>query len=159
MTSASVEVLDGVRDSKQMTARQRARYEGCIKSASIAWAVGSASEGEIDELGIVPATCLAMRRAIDDLVYPPNHLLIDYISLPDCACPQTVAPQGRLPLAEHRGRLGAGQNRAGCLHDRAGRASTRVTALPATRATAPPCTARRSRTWARRRFTGRASDR
>ncbi len=88
------QVLDGVRDSKQMTARQRERYEGCIKSVSIAWAVGSASEGEIDRLGIVPATCLAMQRAIDDLVYPPNHLLIDYISLRDCACPQLSLPKG-----------------------------------------------------------------
>ena len=87
-------VLDGVRDSKQMTARQRARYEGCIKSVSIAWGVGSASEGEIDQLGIVPATCLAMQRAIDELVYPPNHLLIDYISMRDCACPQLSLPKG-----------------------------------------------------------------
>jgi len=88
------EILDGVRDSKQMTARQRERYEGCIKSVSIAWAVGSASESEIDQLGIVPATCLAMQRAIDEMVYPPNHLLIDYISLHDCACPQLSLPKG-----------------------------------------------------------------
>ncbi len=88
------EVLDGVRDSKQMTARQREKYEGCIKSVSIAWALGSATEGEIDEQGIVPATCLAMQRAIDQLVYPPSHLLIDYISLRDCACPQLSLPKG-----------------------------------------------------------------
>ena len=88
------EVLDGVRDSKQMTARQRERYEGCIKSVSIAWAVGSASETEIDQLGILPATCLAMQRTIDKLVYPPNYLLIDYISLHDCACPQLSLPKG-----------------------------------------------------------------
>lgn len=88
------EVLDGVRDSKQMTARQRERYEGCIKSVSIAWAVGSASETEIDQLGILPATCLAMQRTLNELVYPPNHLLIDYISLRDCACPQLSLPKG-----------------------------------------------------------------
>jgi ribonuclease HII len=88
------EVLAGVRDSKQMTARQRERYEGCIKSVSIAWAVGFASEGEIDAMGIVPATCLAMQRAIDSLVYPPNYLLIDYISLHDCTCPQLSLPKG-----------------------------------------------------------------
>jgi ribonuclease HII len=88
------DVLTGVRDSKQMTAHQRDRYEGCIKSVSIAWAVGFASEGEIDAMGIVPATCLAMQRSIDNLVYPPNYLLIDYISLHDCTCPQLSLPKG-----------------------------------------------------------------
>ena len=88
------ELLSGVRDSKQMTPRERWRWEGCIKSASIAWAVGSASESEIDESGIVKATCLAMQRALDQLVYPPDHLLIDYISLHDCKCPQLSLPKG-----------------------------------------------------------------
>ena len=88
------ELLSGVRDSKQMTARQRDRYDGCIQSVSISWAVGTASEAEIDALGIVEATCQAMQRAIDELVYPPNHLLIDYISLHDCACPQLSLPKG-----------------------------------------------------------------
>jgi ribonuclease HII len=77
-----------------MTPRERWRWEGCIKSASIAWAVGSASESEIDESGIVKATCLAMQRALDQLVYPPDHLLIDYISLHDCKCPQLSLPKG-----------------------------------------------------------------
>lgn len=88
------ELLSGVRDSKQMTPKERARWEGCIKSTSITWAVGSASELEIDEKGIVAATCLAMQRAIDQLVYPPDHLLVDYISLHDCQCPQLSLPKG-----------------------------------------------------------------
>lgn len=87
-------LLSGVRDSKQMTSRKRLRWVGCIKSASIAWAVGSASESEIDDKGIVKATCLAMERAIDQLVYPPDHLLIDYIALHDCKCPQLSLPKG-----------------------------------------------------------------
>jgi ribonuclease HII len=88
------ELLSGVRDSKQMTSKERWRWEGCIKSASIAWAVGSASEREIDENGIVEATRKAMQRALDQLVYPPDHLLIDYISLHDCKCPQLSLPKG-----------------------------------------------------------------
>ena len=88
------DLLSGVRDSKQMTPRERWRWEGCIKSASIGWSVGSASESEIDESGIVEATCLAMQRALDQLVYPPDHLLIDYISLHDCKCPQLSLPKG-----------------------------------------------------------------
>jgi len=88
------DLLSGVTDSKQMTAKARSRWEECIKSASISWAVGSASETEIDEKGIVEATCLAMQRALDQLVYPPEYLLVDYISLHDCRCPQLSLPKG-----------------------------------------------------------------
>ena len=88
------QLLSGVRDSKQMTARQRQNWEGCIKSVSVAWAVACASEAEIDENGIVEATCMAMQRAIDELVYPPNHLLVDYIAIRDCSYPQLSLPKG-----------------------------------------------------------------
>lgn len=88
------DLLSGVRDSKQMSARERLRWEACIKSASVAWAVGFATEGEIDGQGIVAASCLAMLRALERLVCAPEHLLIDYIALPDCGCPQTSLPKG-----------------------------------------------------------------
>jgi ribonuclease HII len=87
-------LLSGVRDSKRMTARQRQRWEGCIKSASIAWAVAGASNEEIDEIGIVPATCLAMRRAISEISNPPRYLLVDYINIEDCSSPQLSIPKG-----------------------------------------------------------------
>lgn len=88
------QLLDGVRDSKRMTPKQRERWRDCIMSVSIAWAVGSASAEEIDAQGILPATCLAMQRALDELAYPPNHLLVDYIALHSCACPQLSLPKG-----------------------------------------------------------------
>jgi ribonuclease HII len=87
-------LLAGVRDSKKMTAKQREHWQGCIRSVSISWAVASAAEGEIDEIGILPATCLAMRRAIDELAYPPAHLLVDYITLDECGCPQVSLAYG-----------------------------------------------------------------
>ena len=89
-----LDLLSGVRDSKRMTPLQRDRWRGCIQSASVTWTVGSATHKEIDVLGIVPATCLAMQRALDDLVYQPNHLLVDYIQIRDCACPQLSLPKG-----------------------------------------------------------------
>lgn len=88
------QLLEGVRDSKQMTARQRERWQGCIRSVSVSWAVASASAGEIDEIGIVPATQLAMQRALAELSTPPGHLLIDYVRLDACACPQLSIPFG-----------------------------------------------------------------
>ena len=88
------DLLSGVRDSKRMTALQRQRWEGCIKSASVSWAVASASSEEIDEIGIVPATCLAMQRAISEINNPPRYLLVDYINIEDCSSPQLSIPKG-----------------------------------------------------------------
>lgn len=87
-------LLNGVRDSKRMTAKQRNHYLGCIKSTSVAWTIGSAASEEIDKLGIVPATCLAMQRALDELVYSPTYLLVDYIQISNCACPQLSLTKG-----------------------------------------------------------------
>jgi ribonuclease HII len=76
--------LAGVRDSKQMTPRQRARWALEIKSAALAWAVGAASAAEIDALGILPATRLAMTRAIQGLTPAPEYHLFDFIHWKDC---------------------------------------------------------------------------
>jgi len=87
-------LLDGVRDSKRMTARQRNKYLDCIKSVSVAWTVNFATHEEIDARGIVPATCLAMERAIESLTYDPSYLLLDYIQIHNCACPQLSLSKG-----------------------------------------------------------------
>lgn len=89
-----VERLSGVRDSKQMTARQRAFWAERIRTVALTWGVGFASCIEIDEIGIVPATRLAMQRALEKLVIAPQHLLIDAVSLPGVALPQTSLIKG-----------------------------------------------------------------
>ncbi len=86
--------LRGVRDSKCMTAHQRDRWAQHIKTEAIAWAVGFASSEEIDALGIVPSTRLAMRRALAKLSLRPNHLLIDALKLPEEKLPQTSLFKG-----------------------------------------------------------------
>lgn len=86
--------LKGVRDSKQMTAKGREFWAAVIKNIAAGWAVGSASHDEIDEQGIVTATLLAMRRALEQLPYLPNHLLVDYLSIPGYPCPQTAIVKG-----------------------------------------------------------------
>lgn len=81
--------LEGVRDSKQMTPRNRARLIAVIQHYALAWGVGSASAAEIDSLGIVPATCLAMRRALHMAAntgsITPDFLLLDSIRCADLA--------------------------------------------------------------------------
>jgi len=80
--------LRGVRDSKQMTSAQRARWAQAIQDLAEA-GVGQASPQEVDALGLIPATRLAMARALATLKVPPDHLLIDHLRLPDIPLPQT----------------------------------------------------------------------
>ncbi len=86
--------LSGVRDSKQMTPAERAFWAEVIKERALAWGVGFASNQEIDTLGIVPATRLAMARALVDLRIPAEHLLIDALHLPEIRLPQTALIKG-----------------------------------------------------------------
>lgn len=87
-------LLSGVRDSKQMTPRQRTYWAETIRCQALAWGVGFASAQEIDTLGIVPATRLAAWRAIQSLAQLPQHLLLDYLFLPECDLPQTALVKG-----------------------------------------------------------------
>jgi ribonuclease HII len=77
------QIIDGVRDSKKLTARRRADLYTQIKSEAADWAVGIAVVDEIDRLNILGGTMLAMRRAIDGLQLMPQSLLIDGNQLPD----------------------------------------------------------------------------
>ena len=72
-------VLEGVRDSKQMTPHQRESLVARIKETAVAWGIGSATSAEIDAFGIVPATRLAMERAIEAANIQPDYLLLDSI--------------------------------------------------------------------------------
>lgn len=88
------QLLTGVKDSKQMTHLARSRWAIRLKEIALSWGVGFASSDEIDAIGIVPATCLAARRAVEQLRLTPEHLLIDYLSLPDIPIPQTSLVKG-----------------------------------------------------------------
>ena len=74
--------LAGVNDSKKLTPKQRSAMREVVQRVALAWAVGSASCEEIDALGILPATRLAMARAVEILSLQPNALLIDAVKLP-----------------------------------------------------------------------------
>jgi ribonuclease HII len=82
--------LRGVRDSKLLSSTQREALFPTIQESALAVGVGMASHAEIDTLGIVPATRLAMRRAVEQLDPSPDALLIDALKLPDVPLPQRV---------------------------------------------------------------------
>ncbi len=86
--------LPGVRDSKQMSAVQRACWAERIEAVAVGWAVGYASAAEIDRWGIVPAIHQALRRALAALWPQPDFLLLDYLRLPDEPWPQAALVRG-----------------------------------------------------------------
>jgi ribonuclease HII len=81
-------LLGNVRDSKQMTARQRQKWAQIIKESCLDWGVGKATNKEVDRLGIVLATHLAARRALKHLKAMPDFLLLDYLKLEKIKVPQ-----------------------------------------------------------------------
>lgn len=70
-----------LRDSKALTAQQRAALAATLRE-QVAYGVGRADSYEIDGLGLVPATHLAMRRALAQLPFEPDFLLLDAETLP-----------------------------------------------------------------------------
>ncbi|MFC0170181.1 ribonuclease HII [Pseudoduganella danionis] len=69
--------IDGLRDSKKLTEAKRDLLAPVIKAQALAWAIAEASEAEIDQLNILQATMLAMRRAVEALQTVPTLALID----------------------------------------------------------------------------------
>ncbi len=68
---------EGLNDSKKLTPRKREQLYEEITARSTAWSVAFASEREIDELNILRATFLAMRRALEGLGIQADFALVD----------------------------------------------------------------------------------
>jgi len=77
----SSSLVESLNDSKKLSAKKREALIDQIKAQSI-WAVGEASVAEIDELNILNATYLAMRRALQGLSQIPDYALIDGNRMP-----------------------------------------------------------------------------
>ncbi len=73
----------GLTDSKRLTAKQRCLLEDEIKQKALAWSVAEASHQEIDEINILQASLLAMKRAVLQLQQRPELVLIDGNRTPD----------------------------------------------------------------------------
>jgi ribonuclease HII len=86
--------IAGMNDSKQLDAASRDELERIIRGAAGAVAIGMAEVGEIDEINIYQAALLAMRRAVEALPRPPDHLLIDARTIPGVAIPQNAFWKG-----------------------------------------------------------------
>lgn len=86
--------LDGVRDSKQLSPRQRDALYERIRAVAVAVGVGVVPAEGIDAMGIVPATRQAMAAAVAQLSPSPDFLLIDFLRLNEVALPQKGIVKG-----------------------------------------------------------------
>lgn len=74
--------ISGLADSKKLSAKVRERLAVEIRAQALAWAIGEATAAEIDQINILQATFLAMRRAVEGLSVAPGHALIDGNRIP-----------------------------------------------------------------------------
>ena len=91
--------IDGLNDSKKLTAARREMLAVEIREKALAWAVAEASVQEIDRINILQASLLAMQRAVSGLSLMPEKALVDGNKCPVLACPVEAIVGGDGKLA------------------------------------------------------------
>jgi ribonuclease HII len=74
--------IAGLRDSKKLSEKKRRDLALLIRERALSWSVARASVAEIDEINILQASLLAMRRAVEGLPVQPEYVLVDGNRLP-----------------------------------------------------------------------------
>ena len=72
----------GLNDSKKLTEKKREKLFIEIQEKALAWSIAEATHAEIDELNILQATFLAMRRAVEGLNIQPEKIIVDGNQIP-----------------------------------------------------------------------------
>lgn len=91
--------IDGLADSKKLSEKRREALSEQVCSQALAWSIGRATVAEIDQLNILQATLLAMKRAVDGLPIQPEYVVVDGNRLPrwDYASESIVQGDGTVP--------------------------------------------------------------
>lgn len=87
-------IIDGVNDSKKLTEKKRELLFDTIKEKSLSYGIAFSNEKEIDEVNILNATFLAMKRAVKSLKIQPDLILVDGNRLPDFDIPAKTIVKG-----------------------------------------------------------------
>lgn len=89
----------GLADSKKLTALKRSYLAELIKTSALAFAIAEASVEEIDQINILQASLLAMKRAVELLPIAPMHVLVDGNQKPNliCSCEAIVSGDSLIP--------------------------------------------------------------
>jgi len=91
--------IEGLNDSKKLTAKKREQLAVQIKQHAKAWAVSSVEPEVIDEINILQASLLAMKQAVEGLKIAPDFALIDGNKLPELACEAEAIVKGDARVA------------------------------------------------------------
>lgn len=86
--------IEGLNDSKKLTEKRREALFGEIIEHALDYSIAAASEAEIDEINILQATFLAMRRAYDGLTEPAALVLVDGNRDPGLGCETRLVVKG-----------------------------------------------------------------
>jgi ribonuclease HII len=86
--------ISGLADSKKLSEKKRDALAIEIKKNALAWAIASSSVEEIDEINILQASLLAMKRAIEALSVVPTEVLVDGLHCPKLSLPMRAIVQG-----------------------------------------------------------------
>jgi len=86
--------IDGLMDSKKLSAHQRERLSAIIRARALAWSVASASVEEVDRLNILWASMLAMKRAVEALSLVPTRVVVDGNRCPEIPYPAQAIVKG-----------------------------------------------------------------
>lgn len=86
--------IPGLNDSKKLTEKKREALFDEICEKAVAYGIGCASEQEIDEINILQATYLAMRRAVEQLSVAADYALVDGNRMPPLAIPGETVVKG-----------------------------------------------------------------
>ena len=92
--------VDGLADSKKLSAKRREQLAEQIRERAIAWSVISIDAAEIDRINILQATMLAMKQSVEQLAVVPEHVFIDGNRCPDINVPATAVVKGDARVAE-----------------------------------------------------------
>jgi len=92
--------IEGLADSKKLSEKRRDFLAPLIKARATAWAIASASVAEIDDINILQATLLAMKRAVEQLGLNPTEVLIDGNRAPNLTFPTRTIVGGDATVAE-----------------------------------------------------------
>ncbi len=92
--------ISGLADSKKLSAKRRETLAIQIRMHATAWYVASATVEEIDELNILQATLLAMRRAVEGLTVSPDEVLVDGLFVPEVTIRARAIVRGDNSVAE-----------------------------------------------------------
>jgi ribonuclease HII len=86
--------IQGLNDSKKLTAKRREALFDEIRARALCFSIAESSEQEIDQINILQATLLAMKRAVEGLRLPPKLVLVDGNRLPTLAMRSEAIVQG-----------------------------------------------------------------